>query len=258
VPEGLEAEIWRRAITGTIGRRIVDCWVDERVAPPALAPSIVSCRIVDVRRIGKVVVIETTGPAIGLHFGMTGRIIVDGRSPIERLEYTSGRDDATWDRLLIWTDRRSNRVPAIRMNDPRRFGHVSLDPELGHLGVDIFEVTARVLSARLARRTTSVKAVLLDQTVVAGLGNLCVDEVLWWAGIDPHRQADRLGHAETKGLAGAIRRRMPIMLRRGGSTTGTIDPALRRVLGPCPRDGGELRRDVVGGRTTVWCERHQC
>ncbi len=204
------------------------------------------------------VVIDTNGPSIGLHFGMTGRIVVDGRSSIERLEYASGRDDAAWDRLLIWTDRRARSIPAIRMNDPRRFGHVSLDPDLGQLGIDIFEVTARDLAPRFARRRSAVKTVLLDQTVVAGLGNLCVDEVLWWARIDPHRPADSLTIADTKALATAIRRRLPIMLRRGGSTTGMIDPATRRALGPCPRDGGRLVRGVVGGRTTVWCARHQC
>jgi formamidopyrimidine-DNA glycosylase len=258
VPEGLEAEIWRTAIAETEGRRIVDAWVDERVAAPDFVRAVVGTRITTVRRVGKVVVIDTSGPSIGLHFGMTGRIVVDGRSAINQLEYGSSRSEASWDRLMLWTDRRRARVPAVRMNDPRRFGRVSLDPPLDHLGVDIFAVTRARLAPQLARRRTSVKAVLLDQTAVAGLGNLCVDEVLWWAGIDPRRAADGLTTDEVGTLASAIRRRMPIMLRRGGSSTGTIDPATRRMLGPCPRDGGELLRGVVGGRTTVWCGRHQC
>ena len=258
MPEGLEAEIWRTAIEDTVGRRIVDAWVDERVAAPDFVRAVVGVRVTDVRRAGKVVVIDTTGPSIGLHFGMTGRIVVDGRSAIGRLEYASNRDDATWDRLLVWTDRRRIRVPAIRMNDPRRFGRVSLDPDLDHLGVDIFAVSKSLLAPRLARRRTPVKAALLDQTVVAGLGNLCADEVLWWAGIDPRRAADSLRPDEVAALTSAIRRRLPIMLRRGGSTTGTIDPETRRSLGLCPRDGGQLIRDVVGSRTTVWCGRHQC
>ena len=258
MPEGLEAEIWRSAITATIGRRITSCWVDERVAPPSFADAVVGSRIVDVGRTGKVVVIGTTGPAIGLHFGMTGRVVVDGNAVIERLEYSSDRDEATWDRLLIFAGRGADRVPAIRMNDPRRLGHISLDPDLEHLGVDIFAVTARRLGPRLTRRRTSVKAALLDQSVVAGLGNLCVDEVLWWSAIDPRRTADSLLPNEVRAVASAIRRRLPIMLRRGGSTTGTIDPHVRRALGPCPRGDGELVRAEVGGRTTVWCDRHQC
>ena len=268
MPEGLEAEIWRGAITALVGRRIVDAWVDERVAPPGFSSAIVGTRMTGVERVGKVVVIDTTGASIGLHFGMTGRVVVDGRSPIEQLEYASGRDDSAWDRLLIFADHvvagdgdvdeGPARVPALRMNDPRRFGHVSLDPDLDRLGVDIFAVTSGTLAGRLARRRAPIKAVLLDQTVIAGLGNLCVDEVLWWAGIDPRRPADSLDAIEVRAVVGNIRRRLPIMLRRGGSTTGTIDPQLRRSLGPCPRDGAELVRAVVGGRTTVWCGRHQC
>ena len=258
MPEGLEAEIWRTSISEVVGRRIVDAWVDDRVAPPGFAPAVVGSRVTAVRRAGKVVVIETSGPSIGLHFGMTGRIVVDGRSSIGQLEYASVRDEPSWDRLKIYTGRRSGGVPAIRMSDPRRFGRISLDPDLTHLGIDIFAVTGARLAPRLARRKTAVKAALLDQTVVAGLGNLCVDEVLWWAGIDPHRPADSIDAVEIGNLATTIRRRLPIMLRRGGSNTGTIDPSLRRSLGPCPRDGAELRRGVVGGRTTVWCGRHQC
>jgi formamidopyrimidine-DNA glycosylase len=174
------------------------------------------------------------------------------------LEYASGRDDSEWDRLLIWTNRRAGGVAAIRMNDPRRFGRVSIDPDVSHRGVDVFAVTEMRLEHAFGRRRTSVKAVLLDQGVVAGLGNLCVDEVLWWAGVDPRRPVDGLAAPEVAAIATAIRRRLPIMLRRGGSTTGTINPQLRRSLGPCPRDGGELRRGVVGSRTTVWCARHQC
>ena len=257
MPEGLEAEIWRTAIADTVGRRITDCWVDERVAAPGFVDLVTGTRIVAVHRAGKVVIVDTDGPSIGLHFGMTGRIVVDGRSPIARLEYASGRDDSEWDRLLIWTNRRG-RIPAIRMNDPRRFGRVSIDPDVSNLGVDVFAVTAGVLRASFGRRRSSIKAVLLDQGVVAGLGNLCVDEVLWWAGVDPRRPVDGLAAPEVAAIATAIRRRLPIMLRRGGSTTGTINPQLRRSLGPCPRDGGELRRGVVGSRTTVWCARHQC
>ena len=102
-----------------------------------------------------------------------------------------------------------------------------------------------------------MKAVLLDQAAVAGLGNMLVDEVLWWAGIDPHRPAASLTADEVAALRVSIRRRLPIMLRRGGSHTGTLSPDGARAGGVCPRDGGELRRDVVGGRTTVWCPAHQ-
>jgi formamidopyrimidine-DNA glycosylase len=257
VPEGLEAEIWRRAVSVTIGRRVADVWVDARVAPPAFAERVTGLRIEDVRRAGKAVLIRTDGPTVGLHFGMTGRVVVDGDAPIERLEYASARDDPNWDRLRLWTGRQRAAIPAIRLNDPRRFGHVSLDPDISRLGPDMFVVTASELGRALSGRRAPIKTTLLDQAVVAGLGNLCVDEVLWWAGIDPHRPAGEVNPAELRVLVRTMRSRLAVMLRRGGSTTGTVSPAVRASLPACPRDGTPLRRDQVGGRTTVWCSSHQ-
>lgn len=257
MPEGLEAEIWRVALADLIGRRISSVWVDERVAPADFERQVVGCRVASVRRAGKVVLIDTDGPTIGLHFGMTGRLVVDGRSPIERLEYSSGRDDPSWDRLLLNTDPAESFGTAIRFNDPRRFGHISLDPDVSHLGEDMLTVSADALATSFRRRRTPVKAVLLDQRVVAGLGNLCVDEVLWWAGGDPRRPANEFGRTQIVAIVTAMRRRLPIMLRRGGSTTGRLSPLVRTSLPLCPRDGEPLRRAQVGGRTTVWCQRHQ-
>jgi formamidopyrimidine-DNA glycosylase len=145
----------------------------------------------------------------------------------------------------------------LRFNDPRRLGRVTLDPDLGHLGVDFDAVTPARLSKALAGRSGVLKSVLLDQHVVAGLGNLCVDEVLWWADLDPRRTADSLSPAEVERLARVVRRRLPIMLARGGSTTGVLTPAVRAACPPCERDGERLVRTAIGGRTTVWCPRHQ-
>jgi formamidopyrimidine-DNA glycosylase len=260
VPEGLEAEIWRRACEPLVGRTIIDVDADPRVVPPDFR-TVVGARIITVRRRGKVVLIDTDDATIGLHFAMTGRLIVDGSAAIERLAYASPRDDVEWDRLRLWATASAGvdhrRVPAVRFNDPRRLGHVSLDPDLDHLGVDFTAVTARRLTAALQSRRMSLKSALLDQTVVAGLGNLCVDEVLWWSGIDPHRRTDALLEGDVARLAQAIRGRLPVMLRRGGSTTGVLDPDVRARCPPCERDGTPLRRDTIGGRTAVWCPSHQ-
>jgi formamidopyrimidine-DNA glycosylase len=255
VPEGLEAEIWRRAVEQTVGRTISAAWLDPRVGPEGFADAVVGSTIVSARRAGKVVLVDTDGPTIGLHFGMTGRLIVDAVAPIDRLQYSSGRDDPGWDRLLVFTG--SPGVPAVRFNDPRRLGHISLDPDLSGLGVDMNRVTPKRLRAVLVGRRTPIKSALLDQTVVAGLGNMLVDEVLWWAGVDPHRPAGSLDVGDLEELATAIRRRLPIMLRRGGSHTGVLSPAVRGTCPPCPRDGGGLRRARIGGRTAVWCPNHQ-
>ena len=258
MPEGLEAEIWRSALVTTIGRTITGVRVDERVAPPGFVEATIGTTIEAVRRIGKVVLLDTDGPSVGLHFGMTGRVIVDGRSPIDRLQYASARDEPTWDRLVF--EANDVPVPALRLNDPRRLGHISLDPDLSALGVDFTAVTPRRLGRALAGRRSPIKSVLLDQTVIAGLGNMCADEVLWWGGLAPHRPAASLGSEEIASLAGATRRRLPVMLGRGGSHRGVLSPDVRAACPPCPRCSGTahpLRRDTIGGRTAVWCAGHQ-
>jgi formamidopyrimidine-DNA glycosylase len=258
MPEGLEAEIWRRSCESLIRRTVVDVVADDRVVEDGFADAVVGATFTGIRRRGKVVLLDTDGPTIGLHFGMTGRLVIDGDAAIGRLAYASGRDDPAWDRLVMFaTPGGRTAPPALRFNDPRRLGRVSLDPDLGHLGVDFTEVTPRRLARAFAGRHGVLKSALLDQHVVAGLGNLCADEVLWWAGLDPRRTVDSLTASEIDRLASTIRRRLAIMLARGGSTTGVLSPAVRASCPPCERDGATLERLAVGGRTTVWCARHQ-
>lgn len=282
MPEGLEAEIWRRAATALVGRTIQHVWVDERVAPPGLADELPGASIGAVHRVGKVVVLQLVAPGgpgegassrspadpaalrrLGLHFGMTGRLVVDGVAPIERLTYASGRDDAGWDRLRLWTGPGAvdvppdGSIPALRLNDPRRLGRVSLDEDLAGLGPDVLTISRTALGERLARRRAAVKPALLDQAVVAGLGNLCADEVLWWAGVAPHRPAASLRPDEVAALHDAFTTQLPVMLAAGGSTNGVLSPDVRAACPPCERDGTPLRRSTIGGRTAVWCPGHQ-
>jgi formamidopyrimidine-DNA glycosylase len=258
VPEGLEAEIWRRACGRLVGRTIVASDFDARAVAPGFADAVVGATFTAARRLGKVVLLDTDGATIGLHFGMTGRLIVDGDASIEKLAYASGRDDPAWDRLVLFATPGGRAAPpALRFNDPRRLGRVSLDPNLDHLGVDFSKVTARRLAVAFGGRRGVLKSALLDQEVVAGLGNLCADEVLWWAYLDPRRTVDSLSPVEVERLAKAIRDRLPIMLAHGGSTAGVLSPSVRAGCPPCERDGTPLARVPIGGRTTIWCPRHQ-
>lgn len=263
MPEGLEAEIWRRSIDTLVGRTVESLWVDERVADPDLPELLAGQEIVEVERRGKVVRIRVGSHWLGLHFGMTGRVVVDGVAPIATLEYSSSRDRPEWDRLRLHTvadtvsKSDSDPVPALRLNDPRRLGHLSLDADLGHLGVDIFEVTDETLVSAISHRRTAIKSVLVDQRAVAGLGNLCADEVLWWAGVAPHRSAGELDEGDVAAVVAAISEQLPIMLERGGSTTGVLGPPARVEGHHCPRDGTPLRRDTIGARTAIWCPGHQ-
>jgi formamidopyrimidine-DNA glycosylase len=258
MPEGLEAEIWRRSLEGLVGSTITKVWADERSADPDVMSMLPGSVISRIDRLGKIVLIATDGPTVGLHFGMTGRVEVYGVAPIERLEYASGRDLAEWDRLRVWADDAcTSGPPALRLNDPRRLGKVSIDPDLTHLGVDVFAIDRSSMQQATASRRSPIKSLLLNQSAIAGLGNLCADEVLWWSGIAPQRPSDSLTQSERSALVTAIRRRMPIMLRRGGSTTGSLSPEVRSAAGPCPRDGATLERTKIGGRTAVWCPDHQ-
>lgn len=252
VPEGLEVEIYRRAAVATVGRVIRSIEFDERRCDPQLACVLPGRRLTGVRRVGKWLVVETDGPDVGIHFGMTGRIVVDGFAPIDQLEYGANRDDEAWNRFVVRFDRGT-----MRVNDPRRWCRVTLDPDVHRLGPDLFDITLDELSTRCAHRRVTIKAVLLDQHAVAGLGNMSLDEVLFHAGIAPNRAANELSGDEVLRLHTAMRRHLPAMLERGGSHTGTLDPGVRRLLPSCPIDGTPLTKTEVAGRSSVWCMRHQ-
>jgi formamidopyrimidine-DNA glycosylase len=101
-----------------------------------------------------------------------------------------------------------------------------------------------------------VKAWLLDQSHVAGVGNLLADEMLWRSGIDPLRPSSSLTPAEVRRLHKQLQATIIDLTRRGGSHTGDLQVA--RVRGAtCPRDGAPLQRRTIGGRTTYSCPRHQ-
>jgi len=255
MPEGLEAEIWRRAAEGLVGRTIERVEHDARCAPDGFDAVLTGASIEEVSRRGKVLVVHTDRADLGVHFGMTGRAVFDGVAAIEKLEYASGADRPDWDRLRLFTDGGDD--PAMRMNDPRRLGRLSLDADLDGLGPDLLTLTAAELSGGLGRRSVAIKSALLDQRVVAGLGNLCADEVLHWADIAPHRPADSLTTSEVQAIASACVDRLPTMLRAGGSTHGTLDPQVRAATPPCPRCAGPIERTTIGGRTAVWCRSHQ-
>lgn len=258
MPEGLEAEIYRRAADAVVGRRIERVEVDERqLMAVELGRELPGRTIVGTQRHGKVVLIELDdggGPrALGLHFGMTGRLVVDGSAAIDELAYSSRRDDPAWDRLVIGFQDRLT----MRVNDPRRWAVFTLDPDIARLGPDFLTIGAPQFAERLRGRRATIKAVLLDQTVVAGYGNLCVDEVLWQAGVSPLARVNELAEDRVAAIVRAAIDHLPAMLARGGSHTGTISPEVRAVRPPCPREGAPLRRDTVAGRTTVWCPVHQ-
>jgi formamidopyrimidine-DNA glycosylase len=263
VPEGLEVEIWTQAAQTLHGREVKQAWVDERCGGEGIG-LLSGAVITAVTRRAKTMVVHTNSGLLGVHFGMTGRLVIDGYSPIPRLEYSSSRDLADWDRCRIELVDGG----VVRINDPRRWSRYEVVSPIingrevtqglfGPFGPDALSLTGEELEAALAGSRRNLKSCLLDQRCVAGLGNLCVDEVLWRAGCDPRRPANSLSSSEFHELAAVMRETLAEMLAAGGSHRGHISPGLRKVGGLCPRDGALLHSAVIAGRTTWWCPFHQ-
>jgi len=258
MPEMIEVEYYRRVAERTVGRtvRAVDApddwYLKGGTTARDLRDAVTGRAITGTRRIGKLLLLDTDGPTLGLRFGMTGRLLVDGAGPIEKLEYSSGRDDPAWIRFAL----RFAHGGDLRMVDPRRLGGVQLDPDTGHLGVDALVVRPAAFRTALATSRAPLKAWLLDQGHVAGIGNLLADEILWRAGLDPARPGRSLDPAEATRLHQLMRRTVRSLTKRGGSHTGDLQMARTRGAA-CPRDGAPLQRRTIGGRTTYSCPLHQ-
>ena len=260
----LEVEIYRCAAATKLGRRIVavdasDAWfLKGGIDGDAVASALVGRSFVADRRIGKLLLLDTadarggSGATLGLRFGMTGVLEVDGDEAIDQLVYSSRRRDPAWVRFEVHFDDGSS----MRLHDPRRLGGVELDPDESRLGPDAAAITRTQLVQVLAGSDAPLKARLMDQSRIAGLGNLLTDETLWRAGLDPGRSAGSLSGEEVASLHRTMRSTLRVLGRRGGSHTGDLQDSRHRG-GTCPRDGTELVRRTIGGRTTWSCPAHQ-
>jgi len=261
VPELPEVEAYRRLADKAVGRTVSevvapDLWYLKRgLTPEAAAAALTGRRLTRTRRIGKLLLIETDrgkGPVLGLHFGMSGRLVVDGVAGVNDLAYASNRELEAWDRFAL----RFTKGGDLRMRDPRRLGGVMVDPDETRLGPDAGEVGLADLRRLLDGSKAPLKARLMDQSRLAGVGNLIADEALYRAGLDPARPAGSLTPAERRRLHRHLRATIVDDIEKGGSHVGEI-MGERRTGGRCPRDGSPLIRRTVGGRTTWSCPQHQ-
>ena len=261
MPELPEVDAYRRLAESTaLGRPIAevltpDAWYLKRgLTGPVARAALTGQSFTDAGRRGKLLLLATGdgGPVLGLRFGMTGRLIVDGTAGVDSLLYSSPRAEARFDRFgLRFAD-----GGGLAVRDPRRLGGVELDPAEDRLGPDALSVTPAALRAALAGSSAPLKARLLDQSRLAGVGNLIADEVLWRAGLSPLRPAASLMANEVRRLHRHLRATLHDVLERGGSHTGDL-MSERRPDGHCPKDGTPLARATVGTRTTYWCPAHQ-
>lgn len=256
MPELLEVEIYRSIAERAKHRTIASVDApDVMVAPEgdALAALLPGQRFIGARRIGKLLLMDVDeGSTVGVRFGMTGVLRVDGTDAIDELRYAPARHDPLWDRFTIhFTDGGS-----LVLCDPRRLGGVVLDPDVRRLGFDAASLTLSQLTSALKGSSAPLKARLLDQARIAGIGNLLADEMLWRAGLSPLRPAGELDAPERKRLLHHLRRTLDVLGVRGGSHLGDLMEQRRRS-GTCPKDGTPLQRETIGGRTTYWCPAHQ-
>lgn len=180
---------------------------------------------------------EGDGPTLGLHLGMAGRIVADAPEAPNR-----------WDRFALEFEDGGR----LALRDKRRLGRAVLNPDLTRLGPDAAEVGRDAFRRRVGRGSAPLKARLMDQSVIAGVGNLLADETLWQARLSPLRPAGDLTEAELDTLRNTLRLCTRRAIREGGVHTGAV--ILGRGRGQrCPRCDAEMQRAVVGGRTTWFC-----
>jgi formamidopyrimidine-DNA glycosylase len=260
VPEILEVESYRRLADRVVGATIVKGWADAYLAkkltsPAAWARTVKGLRVTGTSRRGKLLLMETNGPTLAMRFGMTGVLLLDGDVGIEGLFYGPHTFDAKWLRGgLAFDDGRR-----LVVHDPRRLARVEINPDLNELGPDALTLTKRQFDdvLRVERgEGPAIKARLLDQSRVAGVGNLLGDEILYRAGIDPRTPVATLSAEQRGQLVTAFRATMASLQRRGGSHTGDHMES-RFPGGLCARDGGTMLIATIGGRTTYWCSVHQ-
>ena len=140
--------------------------------------------------------------------------------------------------------------------DPRRLGRVRLNPDIGALGPDAAQVTPAQFRTLITKGTIAVKARLLDQSKIAGIGNLLADEILWQAKVSPLARTGTLSSVQVNRLYRALKSVLEAASANGGAHTGDVIAA-RHPGGTCPRDGAPMVHGTVGGRSTWWCSREQ-
>lgn len=260
MPELPEVETERSRLADAIAeRRILSARIDDaRLTrpddPAAVASMLTGDRVDAVERRGKYILVRlASGNTLVVHLRMTGGFRYEPasheRAVLElegggRVAYRDTRRFGTW---LLTDTEDADRLIAVK-NGPEPLGR---------------GFTAAFLEGRLARRTAPLKAAVLDQRTVGGLGNIYADEALWHARLHPQRPAGDLSSEEIAALRDAIRKALRLGIRRGGATLydqayagGAMQHEFRvygRAGEPCERCGTPIAKIVVGGRGTSFC-----
>lgn len=242
---------------------------------------LIGSKIVQVRRRGKALIIDlSSGYSLAIHLKMTGQMVFRSESAVFGAGHPS-------DSLAGKLPDRSTRVTfgfddaRLFFNDQRKFGWVRLVPTVEIDNIDFFkklgpeplasDFTAKDFSARIRKRPNSkIKPLLMDQTVIAGVGNIYADEALWGAKIHPEKRASDISEAKLNKLYEELIYVLRLAIEKGGSTDKNYVDAngkkgsylefarvFRRENLPCPRCGTTIIKTRVGGRGTHLCPKCQ-
>jgi formamidopyrimidine-DNA glycosylase len=268
MPELPEVESARAVIERKgLRRRIADVddtdsYVCRPHVPGEIRHALLGGELVSARRRGKSMWCEADpslgAVTLGIHLGMSGKVVIadaDG-AEVDGGDYWEGRrqpGDYRWARFTLTFDDGGR----LMLVDPRRLGRIRLNPPVEQLGPDAQLITpAQFRSALAAGNATPVKARIMDQHRIAGIGNLLADEILWRARVHPARPVGSLTAPEESRLLRASRDAIRAAMRDGGVHTLTIIPHRRRG-GSCPRDHAPMSTAAVDGRTSWWCSAEQ-
>ena len=245
--------------------------------PPDMAARLTSATVIRLRRRSKYLLADLDrDESLLIHLGMSGRMVISGlgAAHVPGEFHHAHPQLQKHDHVILHMDSGAR----VTFNDPRRFGAMDLwptptldsHPLLASLGPEPLgnEFHADYLAARLAGRKMPVKSALLDQRIVAGLGNIYVCEALFTAGISPRRAAGRIGRARVEALTDTIRTTLRAAISAGGSSLrdyrqangdlGYFQHSFRvygREGGACVTPGcdGKVRRVVQSGRSSFYC-----
>jgi formamidopyrimidine-DNA glycosylase len=260
MPELPEVETVVRSLAPHLpGRRIISARFTSKFVTPgnrqALADKFAGRTIQSVTRRGKYILMTLDRGTLVVHLGMTGRLLIDG---------PNGEPGAHTHGVFVLDE------GTLVYRDPRQFGRILADPDLSHLGPEPLSVTLEEFRARLKRHKTRIKALLLNQNFVAGVGNIYADETLFAAGVHPLAPSQKLSAAKIEAIHTAMREILGAAIRMGGSSISDYVNARgekgffqleHRVYGregePCAVCGRPIRKITVVQRGTHYCPRCQ-
>ncbi len=258
MPEAIEVEIYKKIAERAAGQKVAgveildDNYLRGEGTEKYLRHEIVNKQVLQVRRHGKLLLLDFDRSTLGIRFGMTGRLVANGVPAIEALLYTTNLLNSKYERFVLHF---ANGL-VLGVSDPRRFGNVELNPNEKKLGPDAYTITSADLARALTSSRATIKSQLLNQTKIAGIGNLLCDEILWRSGISPKKEARLLSKKQIEGLAKVIRDTIKNLEERGGSHLGDLQKN-RQKNGVCPIEKSVLVCESLAGRTTWWCSTHQ-